>query len=139
MKLKLISLFLLAVLAFGQLPVKNVDGNNNELILASAGQAFTVYLTVVPNSSTVVSDGTTSINKNFKLQLFYCTNPTSSAVTVSYSDNQGSPVAYATTVSLAANSINGIFSSPIGLNMKGGMKWTAGTSSAISCQVQGVF
>lgn len=137
--MKLIALFLLAVIAFAQLPVKNVDGKGNELNFASSGRPFTVYMTTVPNSATVVTDGTTTINQDFGLQLLYCSNPTGGAVTLSFSDNQGSPVSYATTVSLAANSVNGVFASPIGLRMKGGMKWTAGTSSAISCQVQGVF
>src|ERR1700729_1784410 len=121
-------LLALLVLFIGVLSaqVKVVDGLQNERVGASSGQEFTVYLTTVPNSSTVVTDGTTTLNFPVKVQLIYCTNNTASPITFTFSDNAASPTTYATTVSIAANSIAGVYASPIGLNLRGGMKWTAG-------------
>lgn len=136
---KLIILMLLAGgAAFGQLPVKSVDGNSNERVVASAGQEILVYMTTLPASSTVVTDGTTSLNSTTKVQLIYCINPTGSAATVAFTDNQGSPITLVPPVSLPANSVTGVYSSPIGLTFKSGVKWISGTAASIACQVQGL-
>ena len=135
---KLILLLSLGVCAFGQLPVKAVDGNGNERVVASTGREFTVYMTTLPTSSTIASDGTTSLSATVKVQLIYCINPTASAATIAITDNQASPVTLVPTVSLPANSVTGVFSSPIGLLFTSGLKWVSGTSTSIACQIQGL-
>ena len=123
---------------FAQVGVKVVDGAFNERVGASTGSEFVVYLTTVPASPAVVTDGTTTLNSTSKVQLIYCTNATASAITITITDNQGSPVTYATTVSIAANTITGVYASPIGLALRSGMQWSASSGSGLSCQVQGV-
>lgn len=128
----------LCACAFGQTPVKTVDGNSSERVVASSGREVVVYLTAVPTSSAVATDGSTSLSSTIKVQLIYCINSTGTAATLTITDNQGSPVTYVPTVSLPANSVTGVYSSPIGLTLKSGLKWASGTSTAIYCQIQGL-
>lgn len=79
---------------------------------------------LVPNSAQVVFPA------DVDLVFLTLSNITGGAVTVTIKDQQGSPVAFMDTVSIAANSVQ-IFSMPRGRYFPGGMTWVAGSSNAI--------
>lgn len=116
---------------FGQGPTKLVDGAGNELVLAKGGQRYTAYLQAITTGGVTITTVPTNV------QLLFCTNSSGSAATLTVADTQGSPVTFWTAVSIAANSVMLMHASTVGLFMQG-IKLTAGTNSALSCQVQGV-
>jgi hypothetical protein len=71
------------------------------------------------------------------VQLILCNNQTGSAATLTLTDGSGTPKTYFPAVSLAANSVVVLYSG-VGFTMTTGIKWAAGTSSAIYCQIEGV-
>lgn len=122
---------LLAVIAMAQLPVKQVDGTGTFVKNGAAGREVTYGMQLVPTSSTAVTSTTT------KVQVIFCANTTGGAVTLTITDNQGSPVTYYPAVSLPANSAT-LLHSGVGLTFTSGIKWSAGTVSAVYCQIEGV-
>jgi hypothetical protein len=127
--LALILLFITSL--FGQVPVKIVDGNGVAVNVGSAGSSTTYAMQAVPNSSTAL------VSSTFKVQTIFCANITAGAVTLTITDNQGSPVTYVPAVSMAANSIF-MINSVTGLTFTSGLKWSASASTSIYCQVEGV-
>lgn len=129
---KLVAMLVLGVgLAFPQVPVKPVDGNGTELAVAPPGKRFISYLQAITTSGTTITSNATYV------QMLYCTNNSGSDRTITIADTQGSPATFATSVSIAANSIMMVVSNATGLYMQG-VKITASANSAISCQLQGV-
>lgn len=114
-----------------QQPVKPTNSSGKELIFAKGGVSYTSYLQVIATGGTTVTSSDTWV------QLLFCTNTTSSSATLTVADTQGSPVTFWTAVPIAGNSVVLLHASAIGLYMKG-IKLTAGTTTSISCQVQGV-
>lgn len=116
---------------FGQLPVKVTDGLGTEQIIGASGKKYLNYSQAITTAGVVITSSNTYVN------LLFCSNNTSGAVTLTVTDNQGSPVTFFPATSMAANSAVLLYAGPIGLYMQG-IKITAGSNSAISCQVQGV-
>lgn len=121
-----------AIALMAQTPFKLVDGNGAELILAAGGKSFDSGLIAVGATATTLASATT------KVQLIFCNNTTAGAVTLLVTDGQGSPLTYFPTISMAANSATVLHSGAVGMTMSGGVKATAGSGSAINCQVVGV-
>lgn len=117
--------------AFCQQPVRVVDRNNNVVQAEPAGDKYVALMQVLPTSSTALTSTTT------KVQLIICNNQTASAATLTITDNSGTPKVYFPTVSVAANSVVVLYSG-VGFTMTSGIKWYAGTSTAIYCQIEGV-
>ena len=122
---------LLAALAAAQNPVNLTDKAAHELILASTGVKYTKYLTAITTSGVTITAIDTYV------QLMFCTNTSGTSATLTVADTQGSPVTFWSTVQISANSVVLLHASTVGLFMQG-IKLTAGTNSAISCQIQGV-
>lgn len=128
------TLILLALTAFSlaaQLPVRVVDRNNDVVQAEPAGTKYVALMQVVPNSTTVLTSTTT------KVQLILCNNQTGSAATLTITDGSGTPKTYFPAVSVAANSVVMLYSG-VGFTMTSGIKWSAGTATAIYCQIEGV-
>lgn len=124
-----------ALISFGlwaQVPVKPTDGAGNERVFSAAGKVYDSTMITLPTSETAVTAVTTSV------QFIHCANTTGSAVTFTLKDNQGTPKTYFAAVSVAANSVLTVHYGPIGLPMSGGIRWAAGTGSALNCQIVGV-
>lgn len=131
-KLKGLGLGLLfAAVAYCQVPVKVTNGSGTERPLGAAGTEYKAYLQVI------ATGGTTITSSNTYVTVLFCMNTTGSAATLTIADTQGSPVTFWNAVSIAANSVVLLYTGPIGLYMQG-IKATAGTGSALYCQVQGV-
>ena len=118
--------------AFGQQARKLVDGNWNELQIAAGGKSYNSGMVTLTDSAAVLTAVTT------KVQLIFCANVTSGAVTLTITDNQTSPKTYFATVSLAANSSILVHSSTVGLPFASGIKWNASAGASLNCQVVGV-
>lgn len=128
----LMFVFALATLCYAQGPIKLVDGTGAELRLAASGVAYDSGMTTVPDSATAVTAVTT------KVQLIFCANISGSDATITITDNQSSPKTYFNAVTITKNQSMLLHTSAIGLPYRDGIKWTAGTASAISCQIVGV-
>lgn len=105
---------------------KGVVTNSNTLGFTNV---FNVYMVALPASATTATATTGAYR-------FFCSNTTVGAVTITITDNQGSPVTFVAAFSLGANS-NARF--PPGgdlLNMKG-IKWNASAGASINCTVDG--
>jgi hypothetical protein len=113
---------------YAQAPVKIVDGNALAVNLGPSGSPVVYAMQLVPNSATAVTATATYV------QLIVCANTSASAVTILLTNTAGTT--YYPTVSLPANSSTVLHSS-VGMYMNG-IKWTAGTSSVLYCQIQGV-
>lgn len=124
-------LALLAGACIAQQPVKQVDGNYNEVINGTGGARYTSYLQAITTA------GTTITTSNVYVQLLFCTNTSGTDRTITIADTQGSPVTFWSTVTVSANSVFLMQASSIGLYFQG-LKITSSANSAISCQVQGV-
>jgi hypothetical protein len=85
----------------------------------------------VPTTSTAV----TSFTATSCIEKIFVSNVTSSAVTLVVTDNQGTPVTYITGFSVPANS--NMLLDMGGIKFSSGVKWSAGTSSALVGQVVG--
>ena len=118
-------------LALAQMPVKPVDGYGNEQMLGAPGRRVIYALQAVPNSSTAI------VSSSIKVVTLFCNNATAGAVTLTITDNQGSPVTYYPGVSIAANSVNMLVAQS-GLSFTDGIKWSASASNSIYCQIEGV-
>jgi hypothetical protein len=114
-----------------QIPVKITDGSTNERITAAAGKSYDSTITTLTNSAVVLTGTKTYV------QLIFCANTTAGAVTLTITDNQGSPATYFPAVSLPANSVTALYNSPIGLPMQG-IKWNASANNSVNCQLVGV-
>lgn len=90
---------------------------------------FNAYMQALPNSATTL----TSVTGAYQI---YCNNTTAGAVTITITDNQGSPVSFVSTFSLAANS-NVTFPPSNGYMQMQGVKWSAGAAASINCMVTG--
>lgn len=89
-------------------------------------------LTVVPNSLTVVTASATLIMG------IWCNNITNSAVNLTITNTAGTAlVGGATTFSFPAASNGFLLSNSRGLQLTG-IKWQAGTASALNCQIVGM-
>jgi hypothetical protein len=130
MRTLILSLFFALSLA-AQLPVRTVDRAGETVHAEPAGTKYVALMQVVPNSTTVLTATTT------KVQLILCNNQTGSAATLTITDGSGTPKTYFPTVSIAANSVVLLYSG-IGFTMTSGLKWSAGTATAIYCQIEGV-
>lgn len=128
----LMFIFVLAVACSAQGPIKLVDGTGAELRLAASGVAYNSGMTLVPDSATAVTAVTT------RVQLIFCANISGADATVTITDNQGSPKVYFNAVTISKNQSMLLHASAIGLPYASGIKWTAGTASAINCQIVGV-
>ena len=104
------------------MPVKITGGDS--------GTRYDSGITTLTTSLTVLTSNTTHVYAVF------CANTTGTAATVTITDNQGSAKTYYSAVSLAANSVS-LMHVPVGLTFLNGIKWNAGTSSAINCQIIG--
>lgn len=118
-------------LAMAQIPVKPVDGNGNEQMLGAPGRRVIYALQAVPASSTAV------VTSSIKVVTLFCNNATGGAVTLTITDNQGSPLTYYPAVSIAANSVNMLVAQS-GLSFTDGIKWSASAGTSIYCQIEGV-
>lgn len=123
---------LLALGAMAQSPSKLVDGNGSELQLAAGGKKVDTGLILATGSPVAYLSATTTV------QLIHCHNATSSAATVTITDGAGSPVTYFPAVSLAGNSVMIANYGTVGMSFAGGVKVSAGTTSAIYCRIIGV-
>ena len=108
----------------------NVIGYVRTAPLTSCGTVvYDSGITVLPNSTTAATTTSTCVNS------IYLSNTTASAVSVTVTDNQGSPVTYVATFSLPA------YSSLLlpfgGIKFNNGIKWYAGTASSVNGQVLG--
>lgn len=128
---RILSFILCASLLLAQGPTKLTDGTGKEAIYAANGLKTNFYM------QAITTGGVTITSVDTYVQLIYCANTTGSVVTITLADTQGSPVTFGSAVPLPANSITLVFASAIGLFMHG-LKLTASSNSAISCQVQGV-
>lgn len=101
-------------------------------MIPNTGCGATLYdsgVVVVPNSSTAVTTTTTCVDR------VIFNNITGNAVTVTLQDNQGTPKDYLTSYSLPGNSQLVL---PLGYaKFLSGIKWQAGTASAINAQIVG--
>jgi len=131
MKKLIIGLILLSGVCFAQVPVKTVDGNGKERITAASGVAYDSGMVAVTNSATTLTATTTTV------QVIHCLNSTAGAVTLTITDNAGSPITYFPAVSMAANSVLVANYGTTGLPYAG-VKLTAGSNSAITCRFIGV-
>ncbi len=116
-------------MSFGQAPVKPVDGLGNEQMLGPGGRRVISTMQVLPASPTVLYSTT------IKVVTLFCANNTGSAATVTIADGGARP--FFTAVSMAANS-SMLMITGSGLTFTSGITWSAGTASAIYCQVEGV-
>jgi hypothetical protein len=128
----ILSFLLWGAVVAAQVSVKITDSTAAERIVAAAGREYDSTMTTVPDSNTAVTTTTT------KVQLIWCANTTGNAVTLTMTDNQQSPKTYVPAVSLPANSVTVMANSPVGIRWLGGIKWQAGTASALNCQIVGV-
>lgn len=128
----ILALGLLALPVMAQLPVKNVDGSNNELQIAAGGKRFESALTAITTGGVTVTAVTT------KVQTIFCTEIGNAATTLTVTDNQGSPVTYINAVSMASPSILVIGYGTQGLTFTSGLIISASANTQIKCQVVGV-
>ncbi len=89
-------------------------------------------LQVIPNSATDVVAHTAWIYQ------LVVANTTATAATLLVQDKQGTPKTLVPTVSLAPNSLT-IMSFPEGVKMTGGIRWTAGTASALTAEIEAFY
>lgn len=89
-------------------------------------------LQTVPNSATDLTVKDTII---FQIVV---ANKTGSAATFLVLDKAGSPKTLIPTVSLAANTVM-VWNFPDGVLMTGGVRWQAGTASALDAEIFGVY
>lgn len=129
--LNIMVLFSFIVTAQAQVPVKIVDGTNTEQMLGAPGRRVIYTMQDVPNSSTAV------VTSTIRVVTLFCSNYTGGAVTLTITDNQGSPITYFPAVSLAANSAIMLVAQS-GLTFTSGLKWAASASTSIKCQIEGV-
>lgn len=127
----LILLLLTASSLAAQLPVRTVDRAGDTVHAEPAGTKYVALMQVVPSSTTVLTATTT------KVQLILCNNQTATAATLTITDGSGTPKTYFPAVSIAANSVVMLYSG-VGFTMTSGVKWSAGTATAIYCQIEGV-
>lgn len=119
------------LMLMAQLPVKQVDGSGNEIMNGPGGTRVLYTMATVPNSDTVLTAST------IKVTTLFCNNITASTATLLIQNNVASPKTYYPTISIAANQAVSLVDGN-GLTFTSGLRWTAGTSNAIQCQVEGV-
>lgn len=129
--MRLVCGLMVAGLLMAQIPVKLVDGLSNEQMLGAPGRRVIYTMQTVPNSTTALTTST------IKVVTLFCNNYTGSAATLTITDNQASPKTFYPAVELPANSVSMLVAQS-GLTFTSGLKWAAGTSNAIQCQVEGV-
>lgn len=89
-------------------------------------------MTTLTNSAALLTSSTVLVTN------IYCANTTAGAVTVTITDNQGSPQVYIPTVSMAAHSTQQFINVGKGVQMLG-IKWNASAGASINCQIAGYF
>lgn len=124
-----ICLLIVSLIANAAVPVRPVGANDAEMVLGAVGKRYLVEMTAVPNSNTPVTTEAT------KVQVLLCSNITAGAVVLSVTNTAGTQ--YLPSVSLPANSTTMVFGSSVGFYMNG-IKWQAGSSNSIFCQIEGV-
>ena len=131
--MKMVCAWMLTVVVLcAQTPTKLVDGPGNELQLAAGGKYYNSGMILLTTSPVAFTTITT------KAQLIFCGNETGSTVTVTITDNSGTPIKYFTAVAMAANSSMLLHASAVGLPFASGIKLQASATNSISCQVVGV-
>jgi hypothetical protein len=114
-----------------QQPVKNVDGNGNELILAAGGRSVDSGMTLI------TTGGVTLFSSTTKVQVIHCkTNGTAATLTIT--DGGGSPITYFDAISFTANQVMIASYGTVGLSYASGVKISASANSALQCRVVGV-
>jgi hypothetical protein len=103
----------------------------DELILGAAGIPYDSGIQTITTTPTVLTSLTT------RTQIIFCENHTGGTVTVTITDNQGSPMTYYGAIAIPANTATMLQATAIGLPMKG-IKWSVGANASINCQVTGV-
>ena len=126
--MKFILLLLTIVsLTLAQSSVKIVNGDGTQTV----GYNYNSGMTTLTNSAAVLTTSTIAV------KIIHCANTTAGAVTLTITDNQGSPVTYWPAVSMAANSVMVVNYGDPGLTMLG-VKWNASAGSSINCQLVGL-
>lgn len=120
-------LTLLVVVAMAQTPIKVVNGNG----IQTLGYNYNSGMVTLTNTAALLTSATVAV------KILHCANITGGAVTLTITDNQGSPVTYWSAVSVAANSVMVVNYGDPGLVMQG-VKWNASASSSLNCQLEGI-
>lgn len=127
MKKFIVLLTLLVVVVMAQTPVKIVNGNGVQTI----GYNYNSGMVTLPSSATLLTANTVAV------KIIHCANTTGGALTLTITDNQGSPATYWPSVQIAANSVMVANYGDPGLVMAG-IKWNASAGSSVNCQIEGI-
>lgn len=126
---------LLLILVGGSLiaavPTRLTSGvNDTEVVLGTPGVRYLAEMQAITTTPTTLTSTPTYV------KVMWCVNTSGGAVTLSVTDAGGTKE-YLPTVSVLADSAMLAVGSDTGVYMNG-IRWTAGSNSALSCQVQGV-
>jgi hypothetical protein len=116
----------------GATPIQGTTGGTPVNAITNTGgfkNTFNLYMAALPNAATTATTTTGAYR-------FYCNNITAGAITITITDNQGSPVSFVTAFSLAANS-NIRFPPGEGLMRMQGVKWSASGAASVNCTIDG--
>jgi hypothetical protein len=129
----ILSLFVVLSLCLAQTPVRLTDGASNSVISGATGTNGIRYDS---GPITITTGGLTITSVKTAVQAIHCNTINATASTVTLTD--GNSVVYWNAVAITANGILFEQFGAVGMSFAGGVKLTAGTGSALSCQVVGV-
>ena len=111
-----------------QVPVTLQDRGGAKIVLGAPGQAYNSGMTTITTGGVAITASTV------KVKMIYCRNDSGSGATVLVTD--AAAEVYVPTQTMATKSVLLISLSDMGLTMTG-VTITAGTNSAIKCQIEG--
>lgn len=114
--------------AHAQVAVQLQDRGGAKIVLGAPGQAYNSGMTTITTGGVAITASTV------KVKMIYCRNDSGSGATVLVTD--AAAEVYVPTQTMATKSVLLISLSDIGLTMAG-VTITAGTNSAIKCQIEG--
>lgn len=118
--------------------VTNATLAAGQTIMVGAGSGSTYYTTPVNSGITTITSGstTTLLAATTAVQAIWCANLTASSVNLTITDGSNSYYV-GPNFPLTANNNGALINIPGGLIMASGVKASAGTASAVNCQVVG--